>query len=85
MKAWAQAVIATGIFFLHFLHMTLPKGTTETQGTSKAAHLGGRGYLKGQDSAKYQGMGPFRRIWATGWKESGVRILRSKAEDALGR
>ena len=26
--------------------MTLPKGTTETQSTSKAAHLGGRGGLK---------------------------------------
>lgn len=84
MKAWAQAVIATGIF-LRFLQMTLPKGTTETRSTSKAAHLGGSGDLKGQDSAKYRGMGPFRSIWATGWKGSGVRILRSKAEDALGR
>lgn len=54
MKAWVQAVIATGIF-LRFLQMTLPKGTTETQSTSKAAHLGGRGGLKGSGQCQISG------------------------------
>ena len=42
--------------------MTLPKGTTETQGGNEPAGL--RENFKGQDSAKYWRMGPFRRIRA---------------------
>lgn len=82
MKARVQAVLATGTF-LRFFQMMLPKGTTETRGRREPAGLWEN--LKGQDRAKYLGMGSFKRVRQTGWQDSRVRILRNRAEDVTGR
>lgn len=63
--------------------MMLPEKTMKTWGRSEPSGLWEN--LKGQDSVKYLGTGPFRRIRETGCKESEIRILRNKTEDITGR